>query len=88
MGSANVELGSVTHVSPHEAVLLFGLGVSAGVALPRVNWVVVVVAPFGKVIGKLQTWSVCAGILKVDNDELLMSVGGQQERRGAGWKQT
>ena len=79
MGGADVELGSVAHVGPREAVLLFGLGVCVGVALPRVHWVMVVVTPFGKVVGKLQAWGVCASIFKVDDDELLVGVGGQQE---------
>jgi hypothetical protein len=71
----------VTHISAYESVLLFGRGVEGSVAVPRCFLVVIVVAPFGKVVGELETRRVCAGVFKVNDDELLVCVCGQEERR-------
>jgi len=73
----------VTYVGANEAVLLFGSGVEGCVAEPGHLLVVVVVAPFGKVVGELEARGVCIGVLEVDNDQLLVRVGGQEKGRCA-----
>lgn len=61
-------------IGADEALLLFQCWVLFGVALPRVGGVVVIVAPFCKVVCEFEAGGVGGGILKVDNDELLVGV--------------
>lgn len=75
-------------VGAQEAVLFFGGGVDVGVAAPGGGGVVVVVAPFGEVVGELQAGRVGVRVFKVDDDELLVRIGGQQERRCARGQKT
>lgn len=72
--SYSIELRTMADVSADETVLFFRSGVQRGVAEPRHFLIVVVVAPFCKVVGKLETRSVCVGILKINDDELFVGV--------------
>jgi len=58
-----------------ETVLLFGRGILGRVAGEGGGGVVIVVAPLGKMIGKLETYDICGGILEVDYNELFVFVG-------------
>ncbi len=46
--------------------------------------IVIIVAPFSKVVCELKTGSVSGGIFEVDNNKLFMRVGWKKERRFAG----
>jgi len=78
----------VTHVGANEAILLFGSGVEGRVAEPGHLLIVVVVAPFGEVVGELEARGVCVGVLEVNDNQLLVRVGGQEKRRSARGKET
>lgn len=76
------DLGPVVQVGFDEAVLCIWVGVvalgAAGVGRRRV---VVVVGPFGKVIGELKAGQIGGGVFEVDDDELLVLVLGLKEGR-------
>ena len=78
----------MANVSAEETILLFGSGVEGSVAEPRCLLVVVVVAPFGKVVRKLEAGGVCVCVFKVNDDKLFVGVGGQEKRRCARWQKT
>lgn len=63
-----------------EAVLLLGGGVFGGVAGVWDCGVMVVVGPFGEVVGELEAGGVGGGVLKVDDDELPVFVRRLEER--------
>jgi len=44
---------------------------------------VVVVAPFGEMVCKLQAGRVRICVLKINDDKLLVSIGWKEKRRGA-----
>lgn len=71
----HVEVGSVSDVCSDEAVLFFGIRVASGVDSPWSVCIVIVVAPLRKVVCEFQARRVCICIFKVDDDELLVSVG-------------
>jgi hypothetical protein len=50
----------------------------------RRDRVVIVVAPFGKMVCELQTGGISGGVFEIDNDELFVSVGWEKERRFTG----
>lgn len=75
------ELRAVVDVGLDEAALLLEGRVAARVAAPGRGGVVVVVGPLGEVVGELQAGRVGGGVLEVDDDELLVLVGGLEERR-------
>jgi hypothetical protein len=62
-----------------EAALLVWGRVAGGVAGVGAGGVVVVVGPLGEVFCELEAGQVGGGVLKVDDDELLVLVGGLQE---------
>lgn len=63
-----------------EAVLLLGCGIAAlGAAGVRGSCVVVVVSPFGEVIGEFESRQVGRGVFKVNDDELFVLILGLQE---------
>lgn len=66
-------------VTPDEPVLLLRRRVHRRVAHVGRRGVVVVVRPLGKVVGELERRQVGARVLEVDDDELLVLVGGLEE---------
>jgi hypothetical protein len=78
----------VTHVSADKSVLLFGGGVEGRVAEPGCFLIVVVVAPFCKVVGELEAGGVRVGVLEVNDNELLVCVRRQEKRRRARGQET
>lgn len=64
------------------AALFLRGGVARRVAGVGTGGVVVVVGPFGEVVGELESGKVGRGVLEVDDDELLVLVGGLEERGG------
>ena len=50
------------------------------VASPRSCGIVIIVAPFCEMVGKFKTWSVCRRIFEVNDDQLLVSVLGEEKR--------
>lgn len=66
-------------VSADEAALFGGGGEGFGVADVRGGGVVVVVAPFGEVVGEFEAGGVAGGVFEVDDNELLVCVGGEEE---------
>ena len=75
------KLRAVVDVGLDEAVLLLGRRVALLVAGVRGDGVVVVVGPLGKVVGKLEAARVGGGILKVNDNQLLVLVGSLEKRR-------
>ena len=63
----------------HEAALLVRGRVARRVAGVRAGRVVVVVGPLGEVVCELEAGQVGGGVLEVDDDELLVLVGGLEE---------
>lgn len=63
-------------VGPDKPALLVNVGILGGVANMRVPRVMIVVCPFGEMVGKLKSWNVGTGILKINNNQLLVLVGG------------
>jgi len=47
--------------------------------------VVIVVAPFCEMVCELETWSIGGSVFEVDDYELLVGVGWQEEGRFARW---
>lgn len=70
----------MVHVGLDEPPLLLEGRVLVRVANVRCNGIMVVVGPFGKVIGKLQAGQVRSGVFEIDDDQLLVLVGGLQQR--------
>lgn len=68
------------HIRLHEPPLLLRTRVARDIAGPGAGGVVVVVGPLGEVVGELEPGQVGGGVLEVDDDELLMLVGGLEER--------
>ena len=69
-----IELWSMHHITPDEAVLLFGRRVSLGIAREARDWMVTVVAPFSEVVHKLQARCVGVGVLEINHDQLSMFI--------------
>ncbi len=61
-------------VGADESSLLLNVGIILGVAGPRLICIMVIVAPFGKVICELQSGCVGRGILKVNDYQLLVGI--------------
>jgi hypothetical protein len=74
-------LWAVVNVGLEEAALLVGVGVTLRVAGPWTSLVVVVVRPLREVVREFVTQQVRTGVLKVDDDELLMLIGRLQQGR-------
>jgi hypothetical protein len=70
----------VVDIRLDEAVLLLGRRVQRRVAGVGAGRVVVVVGPLGEVVCEFQPRRVGGGVLEVDDDELLVLVGGLEER--------
>lgn len=68
-------------VGADEAALLFRSWVDFCVTGVRLDGIGIVVAPLGKMVGKLAPTSVGRGVLEVDNDELLVRVFRLEQRR-------
>ena len=83
-GGGGRELWAVHDVGADEAVLFFWAWVAGCVAGVGLRGVVVVVAPFGEVVGEFHAGCVGRGVLEVDDDKLAMFVVGEEERRLAG----
>jgi hypothetical protein len=64
-----------------ESVLLLEVRVFAGVASIRLHRVVIIIGPFGKVIGKLVARNVGARIFEVNHNQLLVFISRLQQRR-------
>jgi hypothetical protein len=79
-GAGGRELRTVVDVCLDEVALLVWSRVAGCRAGVRVDRVVVVVAPFCKVIGKVESGRVGSCVFKVNDDELLVLVGGLEER--------
>ena len=62
-----------------EAALFLNGGEGFGVADVRGGGVVVVVAPFRKVVCELEAGGIARGVFEVNDDELLVRVGWQEE---------
>ena len=62
------------HITPDEAVLLFGRRVSLGIARVARVWMVIVVAPFSEVVRKLQARRSGVGVLEINHDQLSMFI--------------
>lgn len=74
------ELGAVVYIALQEAPLLFGSGVSMGMAEVR-SGVMVVVCPLNELIGEVVSWEVGPSVLEVDDNQLLVFVRRLQQRR-------
>ena len=74
-------------ISSQKPALLVGAGVGGRVAGPGAARGVGVVAPLREVVGELVATRVGARVLEVDDDQLLVLVGGEQQRRRARWLQ-
>lgn len=68
------EFRSVLHVCQDKTPLLLGLGVDRRITGVRLARVVVVVSPFCEVIRKFVAPNICAGVFKVDDDQLLVLI--------------
>ena len=69
------------HVGLDEPPLLLEGWILGSVANVWRNSVVIIVCPFGEVVGKLQADQVRPSILEIDDDQLFVLVGGLQQRR-------
>ena len=69
------ELRSVVYIGFEETVLFFWSWVATSAADPRSVGFVIVVAPFGEVVCKLESWKISCRVFKVDDDELLVFIG-------------
>lgn len=66
-------------IGADKAVLFFRCGVQGGVAEPGHLFIMIIVAPFCKVVGKLEAWGVRVGVFEVNDNELFVCVRGKQE---------
>ena len=64
-------------VGSNETALFFEGWVSVCVACPRLSRIVVIVAPFSEMVGELKTRSVRGCVLKINDNELSVSVFGE-----------
>ena len=71
-------------IGADEAALFFWARVAGRVAGVGLGGVVVVVAPFGEVVGEFHAGCVGRGVLEVDDDELAVLVVGEEEGGFAG----
>lgn len=63
-----------------ETALFIGVRVAAFVTTVRRSSVVVVVGPFRKVVGELIAGNVGTGVFEIDDNKLLVLVGGLKQR--------
>ena len=63
-------------ISLDKTTLFIRRGISSHVARPGRRSIVVIVCPLVEMIGKFKTTSVGSRIFKIDDDELLVFVGG------------
>lgn len=68
-------------VGTNETTLFFQGRVFVGVASPRLDWVVIVVAPLCKMIREFKTWGVGGGVFKINDNELSVCIFRKEERR-------
>ena len=73
------KLWAVVHVGLEVAVLFLCLGVPSRIEEMRADAGVVIVHPLGEVIGELIAGHIGRRILKINDDELLVLVGGPKE---------
>lgn len=66
----------MANIGADEPILFFGCGIKGGVAQPGCFFIVVVVAPLGKVVCEFKSGGVCIGVLEVDDNELFVCVCG------------
>lgn len=66
-------------IGADEASLVVRRWVCGSVAAPGGLLIVVIVAPFGEMIGKFEARGVGRCILKINDDKLLVGVGREQE---------
>ena len=75
------ELRTMVYVCLDEVALLLKARVTGYVAGPCGLGVVIVVGPFGEVVGEFHTNGIGSSVLKVDDNKLFVLVGGLEERR-------
>jgi hypothetical protein len=77
-------LRAVVDVGADEATLFVRGGVVVLIARVGCDGIVVVVAPFCEVVCEFEAGGVGGGVFEVDDDELLVAVGGEKEGGFAG----
>ena len=64
------------YVAPNKPMLLLWCRISLGIASETRGGMMVVVTPFSEVVCELHPRRIGVGVLKVDNDELFVLIGG------------
>ena len=72
------ELWSVSHVCFEESPLLIRSRICCSIACIRLQGIVVVVGPLGKVVGKFKSSGVRSCVLEINDNELFVLVLGLQ----------